>query len=128
MTLLFTRFVTVVNHSALAVFQVAVDPNYTVVPTDKFTPTLINNNFGKTIEFYPNPSNGVVSFNLDVKSQENKLNVKVYNITGVLILSMEDKITQQNNTLDLSTLSNGAYLISIEYGNQLRRGKVILPK
>ncbi|MFT7334068.1 MAG: hypothetical protein ACI81S_002292, partial [Sphingobacteriales bacterium] len=68
------------------------------------------------------------SFNLDVKSQENKLNVKVYNITGVLILPMEDKITQQNNTLDLSTLSNGAYLISIEYGNQLRRGKVILPK
>ena len=65
--------------------------------------TSINEN-GNTIEFYPNPTTGIVNINgVDIKS------IEIQSVSGQIIKF--DSTTQ----IDLSDLSDGMYLIKIEF-------------
>jgi len=63
----------------------------------------------KSINVFPNPSNGKVNVNSALSKVEN---ISVYNVLGALV--KEEKETTFNNEVDLSTLTNGIYIIKVK--------------
>jgi hypothetical protein len=68
-----------------------------------------------SLSLYPNPTNGLLNLSADQNIDE----IKVYNLSGQLILNS----IQPNNQIDLSHLESGVYLIeiSIEGSQVIRR-------
>lgn len=75
--------------------------------------------FMQQLELYPNPSNG--SFTLS--GFEHTARVKVYSITGQLIL---EKQVIANQTIHLEGVDKGIYLIKISQGNKQVNRKLII--
>tara|TARA_Y100000589_G_scaffold332342_1_gene392009 strand:+ start:4350 stop:5705 length:1356 start_codon:yes stop_codon:yes gene_type:complete len=68
------------------------------------------------IKIYPNPTNGLI--NIDTKKLIEK--IKIYTVTGNLSFTSDDKI------LDIHSLSNGIYYLSIEFeSGKIERKKII---
>ncbi len=81
-------------------------------------------------EFYPSPSNGKVSLNLDLLNDSKETTFSFYNIQGQLIESKKMAISasQQKVSFDISKFGSGAYFCKIingtnEYNRQLIIGK-----
>jgi hypothetical protein len=71
-----------------------------------------DNNFSNRFKMYPNPTNGnQVFFNLSENAT-----VNLYNILGKKIVTA--KLSEKNNSLNISNLSKGIYLIKVTTGNQ----------
>lgn len=66
-------------------------------------------NFNRNLKIYPNPTNSIVTFSNDEFSIES---VKVMNIQG-RILFQKNYQNQNNIELDMSTFSNGIYLVKV---------------
>jgi hypothetical protein len=66
-------------------------------------PTAVQENSLNNFSFYPNPSENIIQLN----SSEG--NLKIHNINGELILS---RSVQRNETVDLSLLASGFYIIT----------------
>lgn len=66
---------------------------------------------------FPNPT----AENLTVQSNSTISSIKLFNVVGQLILDKE--VNQNSSTLDLSHLSNGTYLLSIEndFGTETKK-------
>jgi hypothetical protein len=62
------------------------------------------------IPAYPNPTSGTVILILEDVEKDSDL--KIYSITGTLLKSIKAK--QGQNEIELATLSNGVYLLSLE--------------
>lgn len=60
-----------------------------------------SNNLTESIEFYPNPTKGVLNFDTDI------IEIEIYNNNGVFI----KKYSAQDGKIDLSELSKGSYLL-----------------
>ena len=71
------------------------------------------------INFYPNPSKGIVKYTTDSPDSE----VLIYNITGKLVYSSVSGVT--GGTIDLTGFSKGIYLVKITGDNGCTR-KLIL--
>ncbi|MCX6199059.1 MAG: DUF4397 domain-containing protein [Bacteroidetes bacterium] len=81
-----------------------------------YTPTSIND-FGNDISWrmFPNPSNGTLSINFDLKDAEN-VSVQITDMGGRIVkelLNGTSVVGKQNLTADLNDLSNGMYLARI---------------
>jgi len=72
----------------------------------------------KDIVIYPNPTQNKLSF-ISI-SNSNNLVVKIYNINGKMIMS--DEII--NNSIDLTILKSGLYIIEITIDNKIIRKKL----
>lgn len=84
---------------------------------------LQTSDFSETFfEFYPNPANDKVYFNLDM--QLNELNITLYTTSGKLIKS--STITASNPVLVLPKLHNGLYILKAEADNFLKTEKLII--
>ncbi|TMM31481.1 T9SS type A sorting domain-containing protein [Polaribacter aestuariivivens] len=83
-----------------------------VLSTENFS--TINN-----IKIYPNPTNGN---NLFVKTTQN-CEVQIYNVIGKLVIS--ECVNASNNTINLSNLNKGVYLIKIISQNKSITKKLI---
>lgn len=82
---------------------------------------LNNNSFGKLfVSVYPNPASNYIQFDLD-KSYD----IQIYNLTGQLLLS---KIAFPNEKIDVSSVSNGIYVIRIKGGNEIQNQKLNISK
>ena len=62
------------------------------------------------ISIYPNPVINRVTIDIGT-NVENPLQIQLYNITGQQVFN--NTITQQKNTLNLSTLSSGTYIMQM---------------
>ncbi|MDG2194645.1 MAG: endonuclease [Polaribacter sp.] len=72
-----------------------------------------------TFKMYPNPNTyNTLFFNVQ---QETK--ISVYNVLGKLVLKKE--INQTKNSIDISTLTRGVYLVKIHVGNQFITKKLL---
>lgn len=80
--------------------------------------TEIKEMFLHSVNIYPNPTNGLVH----ISGVENA-SISVYGLNGKLINS-DDLI--DDNSVDLSTLSNGIYLIKIQKGEAILTKKISL--
>ncbi|UTW63691.1 DUF11 domain-containing protein [bacterium SCSIO 12741] len=68
------------------------------------------------LRMYPNPTTGMVQFNLETQSPE-KVNIRVFDMQGKQVQSLGDRnlVEGMNNFIeDLSGLENGAYVLSVE--------------
>ena len=63
------------------------------------------------ISMFPNPTEGILNFTTAVK----KFNVKVYDVSGKLVVSE----TVSNNQLNVANLPSGCYAISFELGDEI---------
>ncbi len=75
------------------------------------------NDFGNDIEWkmFPNPSNGTLSINFDLKDAEN-VSVQITDMGGRIVkelLNGTSVVGKQNLTADLNDMSNGMYLARI---------------
>jgi len=59
-------------------------------------------------DFYPNPATSIITFSNLTPST---VNVEIYGIYGVKVLSC--KVSEDNNKIDISNLSNGIYIIKM---------------
>ena len=80
----------------------------------------LNNNDTK-VRVYPNPSNGLINVNAPENST-----IKVYNLLGINVATVENSSTF--NTIDLSALPNGNYIVKVISGNNTTTKKVNLIK
>jgi len=80
------------------------------------------------IRFYPNPATNQTVFNLNIKEVRSTVNLKVYSLSGQLVINRNlSNLRQGNNQVDLnlSSLSNGTYIVRIVNGNNVSTGKLI---
>ena len=72
-----------------------------------------------TFKMYPNPNKeGILYFNTS-----NEIKVNIYNVLGKLVIS--NTIDTNNNSLDITNLSKGIYLIKVNTENQFITKKLI---
>lgn len=79
---------------------------------------------------YPNPSTGIVNLQLNVNEVQDKVSVKVYDITGNLVRNIDytDLQGTTNVTLDMGNVANGIYNVVVAGGSATEVKKLILTK
>lgn len=77
------------------------------------------------ILLYPNPTSGILNFALISKKEVDnpEIKVKVYSVTGSLIL--EKEFQSEYFTIDLSNEQNGSYILDMEVNGKKQEFKVI---
>jgi len=80
-----------------------------------------NNTANNSISIYPNPSNGLTTLQFNW-SENSSGKIEVYSLTGQKVFIKTKSFTQGINTesLDLSTLANGKYIVKLISGKQLQ--------
>lgn len=78
------------------------------------------------LKIYPNPTNGIVNIDLGNPNLDSKSIVKIFDIQG-RIISTKEMINTIDN-INISNLSDGVYLISIENGSSKTTKKIILTR
>jgi hypothetical protein len=78
----------------------------------------------KTINAYPNPTSGVLHFNLE-EGQQNSVQIQVQNMLGQTVLNESFNTISGAGSLDVDFLRPGVYLLNIMDGNKLYTGKFI---
>ncbi|MDW5288968.1 T9SS type A sorting domain-containing protein [Formosa sp. PL04] len=68
----------------------------------------VDENEFTSIKIYPNPASDVIAF----KNISNEHQISIYNLMGQKVLS--HTITRSNNTVNVSSLANGLYLVSFK--------------
>ena len=68
----------------------------------------------------PNPTNGIVRFNLQGNEQINR--IELFDMQGKQVL-YSDKVT--NDFIDLSALDNGIYFLKLETPDKIYKQKII---
>jgi len=90
------------------------------VDVEMSVPTGVDDKDGYGIEIYPNPTSGKVF----VKSDKSINEIDVFNLTGELVL--KEKGIEMNNTLDLTSLDKGFYMIVIKTADKVYKQKVLI--
>lgn len=72
---------------------------------------------------YPNPSNGIINFDL----ASNLKAVKVYSLSGELVYSYQNQMNEIRQ-IDISRLETGVYILETVNSIQSKRQKIILKK
>ena len=80
------------------------------------------------ISILPNPSNG--SVNITINNVDKDVTLTVYNVVGEVVKSFATTQSSAvfNKALDLSTLSNGTYLVKIQSGSKTATKKLVITK
>jgi hypothetical protein len=73
------------------------------------------------INVYPNPFNSTLLISLTNEVEEAEITIQSLN--GTTVLSTIS--TQKTNTLDLSDLNDGVYIVRVVQGNNVRNIKVV---
>jgi Secretion system C-terminal sorting domain/Regulator of chromosome condensation (RCC1) repeat len=74
-----------------------------VVSCNQVIGSLVNNNFSKNLQFYPNPTNSIINISSD--SYINK--ITIFDIGGRILQTLE----VVNNQIDISNYNKGIYLL-----------------
>ena len=93
-----------------------------VSTTTKATENIVSSN--KNISIYPNPTENLLT--IDIKNLDSvNLTYYIYDISGKLMY--KGFVESRLNSIDISTLTNGVYLLNVNdsYGNQLASEKII---
>ncbi len=75
------------------------------------------------IEVYPNPSNGMVQIDY-FEREEMDMSIQIFDLSGKLMFTSEFKNTN-GETINLSHLQNGTYLIKVSNGTDLNDTRLI---
>lgn len=80
-------------------------------------------------EFYPNPTNGNLTFTLNLDKSQ-KASYQVYNSVGQLVVNQDLGLRQgqQKTSIDLSSYPTGLYFVTANIGGEGIREKIVLQK
>jgi subtilisin-like proprotein convertase family protein len=78
------------------------------------------------LKIYPNPTTGIINIDLGNQNLESNSIVKLYDIQGRIISTKEMKTAVDN--VNISNLSDGVYIITIENGSSKTTKKIVLAK
>lgn len=81
----------------------------------------VNDFKGLTFSFYPNPSNGSITFNT-----EKELQIEIIDLLGKTMVKKAG--IMDNSTIDLSNLSDGVYVVNVTDGVSTTSQKLVLKK
>jgi GEVED domain/Secretion system C-terminal sorting domain len=96
--------------------------DYFIYVSNTVTTLLQNNDMNsKNLKVYPNPSNGI--FYIKVPETIKDYNIKVTDLLGRIILDSTNK-----TKIDLSTLNNGNYTVTVSSDKKLLQSKIVLNK
>jgi len=85
----------------------------------------ISNPITKSLEIYPNPSNGLFKLDLPVDKIENST-IEVYSLSGSKVFSKV--IMESTNQIDLTHLNSGTYLIKLSKDGVIYSEKIQIRK
>ena len=71
--------------------------------------------------FYPNPVQ--TNLHVEIPTQFSEVELKIYNQLGQKVLQTD--LTSESNTINVSSLSSGIYLLKISTGNHSKTYKFI---
>lgn len=92
-----------------------------------FTSTVgVKENLPLQYSIYPNPANTAIYVKLDCGITNDVYNIKLFNIMGELVRT--ETITDGNNIVNVSTLTDGIYFYSIIKNNQIVETKKLIIK
>ena len=77
----------------------------------------------KELFIYPNPASTNISIATSITCN-GQINVRMFNISGQLVLQM-DKWNGMGETLDVSVLPEGIYMVQMENGKEIQNGRFI---
>jgi len=81
------------------------------------------------VTLYPNPSNGMVSVNLDWSITGNPVFIQILNIRGEAVYAKTfDKVNGNTQSLDVSQLGDGLYIVCVRSGSMVVTQKLIIGK
>lgn len=89
-------------------------------------PLAIEDTTFSNLKIYPNPTTGFVNIDLGNQNLESNSIVKLFDIQGRMISTKEMKTAIDN--VNISNLSDGVYLITIENGSSRTTKKIVLAK
>ena len=85
----------------------------------------IKNPTTKSLDIYPNPSNGLFNIDLPIEKIENST-LEVYSLSGSKVFSKT--ITESTNQIDLQQLNSGTYLIKLTKDGVIYSEKIQIRK
>jgi len=86
-------------------------------------PTYVNEIQDFSFNIFPNPATDIL--NINIKENKNTV-VRIYNLLGGEILNT--LISKTSSTMDVSTLTDGIYVLEIISGNAIGRKKFVISK
>jgi len=84
--------------------------------------TGIEDNLSEQVSIYPNPSNGIVNF--DIPKGLNASQIFIHDISGRVV--EQALISDQLERIDMSTKAKGIYIYQIHTDNEIIKGKLII--
>lgn len=108
----------IVFHSDDSVNQLGVNIDNFVI-----TGTLPNEEFnGNQFSIYPNPTSGIISISFE---EITEMNIQVFDLTGKIVHSVNEKPLSTSIDLDISSFSKGIYFIKIDSGGNSVTKRII---
>jgi hypothetical protein len=88
--------------------------------------SLSSNDFKEnSISFWPNPVNDILNITTKDFGFSNDASVSIYDITGREILRVSDYNNPNAMSIDVSSLSNGVYIVNLTDGQQTMNSRII---
>lgn len=87
--------------------------------------TIPSSNNLENIKVYPNPSQGIVILDMGEASTQ-ATHIRVIDMTGKLVYSQNTLVSGKHQTLNLSGLQQGIYLLSVQQGDAQFSTKIVI--
>jgi hypothetical protein len=96
---------------------------------EKLTTLIVDKINSFDFKVFPSPSSGIINLAITFNDIQQKCDIKVYNMLGVLVKQLFfTDVFEVQKIIDLSNLSNGVYTISVGADNQNTRKTILLSK
>jgi Secretion system C-terminal sorting domain/SdrD B-like domain len=94
----------------------------------KYSPVIkINNVLEKRINIvtYPNPVSNEIHITIPAEWQNKKVMYEIYTATGRIVKRIETVSSSQTETMNVSSLSSGFYIVRVNFEGQIAQQKII---
>ncbi|WP_313578710.1 zinc-dependent metalloprotease [Chishuiella sp.] len=117
---------TIDNTEQARIMIKAIDNIFLAINSSNFTITSSDQNeTGYYIDIYPNPSNGII--NISYSEDFIQGEISIVNILGQVVYSKQ-LTTDKFQTINLSNLTNGVYIVTVIFDGEITTKKIIIKK
>lgn len=117
-----TRYFALGGTGAVVAGSNQINVRYDNINIMKLTGVGVNENTTQAVSVFPNPNNGIFT----ISAIENNSSVEVYNVIGENVYS--SNLVKGNNSINLSTLAAGSYVVKVMSGTRAINKHVVINK